>query len=1011
MDLNSLLNNQKDTKLSFPDLQQLLEKRDSAAIFEKIQNSTAYDFPTNRAETFAFFDAFIQVILSIIHDDDPYSAQLSKSLVIDSLRNCINGLLRQNGIEWLIEFPNYFSTKTWVVLRANITILVYLYGLVLAIWNKPEIAKLRNEWVRGILQFIHSNSAIVMLHLWLNCCCVLNNDDDDANSSTATADELYLNKLELAYVKKKLSGEAIMTMFQMLQEFQVDALAEQVNQQLGGALSRLPFTKDEFIVGKICLDNACQSRANEYTSINKIYQQSQVKAALEDAKTNSAPNPLLNSGLLINTPSDKYVQTESIRKATLYWIQKMGTLNPHEFDLHLKDAIQSHYPTDRKTILDLVLADWTARDRFHRHLGFVIDVVLTQLQKFRYNRRTSPYYAFVQLFNIPDDHQQQQQQQQQQKQKLQQQQPSDIILNDNSSLSYQTKSGAYIDLSQFSNCSDVVLMDGCCSILEKLTLSGNSSNVEDWVTDCLQSATSDIVRRYAEFLTQGLEKELTTKQTPSRHGQFMKVLLKTCVSQSAHVVPTLLQTFSDNGLEWLLKRNTQVATILLHYFDDGPQVSKDIVVRTIFTSKSKQFVDQLLSYLRQQMSGTDPKQPRSRAWFKHHFLSNLLSLVGEDRNGKSVASGVFRQLLKTRSDFEWYFATPLVPAQQISFKSLDLCNTHDIYAIKNTGLAAMLQEMVRLGDNAKKERLIHVWFDLWTVPQASHNKNNNDYKFTVPVSWIIQCAGLYDQAPVLVKQMIKRFLEIGIQQHVAVGQEQAMMPERRFLERVMDLILLSDAPEPDSLFELVLNVCYYSSEEGNNRTFQDINWTIINILIELSEELEVEMLVLASASNLPPPRPNPKKIYKKQRNNKRFNKKQQMSRLKLGATMKKHEEELEKYFEEISDNTSKINNAIKALTTLVQRVFNFLLRLLNDSSMLAFVDVSNKCLFIKQDIQQDLVDIPLFYDPLAKLDKLISEPEDLHEDIQTVIELSAECLRKKVDQTLYEASQKILLGT
>ncbi|CAO0796956.1 unnamed protein product [Mucor circinelloides] len=991
MDLNSLLNNQKDTKLSLNDLQQLLKQGDSAVIFEKIQSSTAYDLPTNRADTFVFFDTFIQVILSIIHDDDPYSAQLSKSIVINSLRSCINGLLRQNGIEWLIEFPGYFSANTWVVLRANITILVYLYGLVLAIWNKPELIRHRDEWIRGILQFVRSNSSIVMLHLWLNCCCMLNQDIN----TMSDAEALYLDKVESAYNSGELSQDAVTRTIQMLQELQVDMLDEQVNQQLGSALARPPFTKDEFIVGKICLENACKSRSSRYTSIHKIYLQIQASTALENVKSDQVSNPLLSTDLLVSTPADKYLQTESIRKATLFWIQKMSALHPHEFDLHLKEAIQSHYPTDRKTILDLALADWTARDRFHRHLGFVLDVILAQLQKSRYNRRTSPYYAFVQLFNIPDDHQQQQQQQQQQ--------PSDVSLSDNST-SYQTKSGAYIDLSQFSNCSDVVLMDGCCMILEKLTLSGSSSHVEDWVADCLQSASSDIVKRYAEWLAQGLEKELITKQTPFRFAQYMKVLLKTCVSQSAHVVPTLLQTFSDHGLEWLLKKNAQFAAILLHYFDDGPQVSKDIVVRTLFTSKSKAYMDQLLAYLRQLLSGTDPKLPRSRAWFKNHFLSNLLLLVGEDTKGNSVASGVFRQLLKTRSDFEWYFATPLVSAQQITFKTLDLCSTHDVYAIKNTGLAAMLQEMVRLGDSTIKERLIQVWFDLWTVPKAS-----NDYKFTVPVSWVLQCAGLYDQAPVLVKQMIKKFLTIGIHQHATADQEQSIIsaaPERRFLERVMDLILLSDTPEPDSLFELVLNVYY--SEEGS-RTFGDINWTIIHILIGLSEELEVEMLVLASASNLPPPRPNPKRIYKKR--NKKFNKKQHMSRLKLGATMKKHEEELEKYFQELSDNTSKINNAIKALTTLVQRVFNFLLRLLNDTSTLSTVDSNNYCLTIKQDIQRELVDIPLFYEPLAKLDKLINEPEDLHEDIQAVIELSVEYLKKKKDQTVYESSQKILLAT
>lgn len=273
MDLNSLLHSQKDTRLSLNDLQQLLAQGDSAAIFEKIQSSTAYDLPANRADTFVFFDTFIQVILSVIHDDDPYSAQLSKSIVIDSLRSCINGLLRQNGIEWLIEFPSYFSTKTWVVLRANITILVYLYGLVLAIWNKPDLIRHREEWMRGILQFVHSNSPIVMLHLWLNCCCML---DQDIHT-TSDAEELYLAKVEATYNSGKLAQDAVVQMIRMLQEFQVDVLAEQVNQQLGSALARPPFSKDEFIVGKICLENACKSRSERYTSIRKIYQQLQAK--------------------------------------------------------------------------------------------------------------------------------------------------------------------------------------------------------------------------------------------------------------------------------------------------------------------------------------------------------------------------------------------------------------------------------------------------------------------------------------------------------------------------------------------------------------------------------------------------------------------------------------------------------------------------------------------------------------------------------------------------------------
>lgn len=672
-------------------------------------------------------------------------------------------------------------------------------------------------------------------------------------------------------------------------------------------------------------------------------------------------NPLLNKELLESWTADKYSQAQSIRKGTLFWIQKMTTMTPSTFDMYLKKAILQHYPADRKTVLDLLLADWTARDRFHRHLDFVADIIMSLLSKKSYNKRSAPYYAFVHLFNIPDEHHQQ-----------------DTEAADASY--YETKSGAYIDLSQFSNCSDQVLMNGCCRFLQRMTRGTASQNVEDWVGDCLQNASSDIVQYYIGWLSQGLNTELESKTTPACFAPFLKVALSTCVSLSAYVIPTLLQTFSFTSLQWLLKQGENANTMLIHYFDDGPQVSKYMMVQGLFMTKQKKFIDLLLAHLREIMPGQDPKVPRSRAWFKNHFLGVILSLVGDDTTGQGVACCIFRQLFKTRDDFEWYFATPLVPAaKKINFKSLDLSNSHDIYSVKHSGLAAMLQEMVRLGDADKKERLIKVWFDLWT----------GGSKFTVPVSWVLQCAGLYDQAPVLVKQMIKRFVNIGlIQQHEQEQDIMRMVPERKFLDRIMDLVLLSDTPEPDSLFELVLNV----SQSQN--TFEEINWTIINILVELSEELEVEMSLTAA-----PARPPVKNISK--RDERRANKKQKnLSARKLRDAMKKHEEELEKFLQE-----SK-NNAIKALTTLVQRVFNFLLRLLNNATLAD--DAANASLSFKQDIQHKLTIIPLFYEPLSKLVRLIREPEDLQEDIQTIIDLSVEYLKKQPNTCLYETSQKIL---
>lgn len=630
-------------------------------------------------------------------------------------------------------------------------------------------------------------------------------------------------------------------------------------------------------------------------------------------------------------------------------------MTPTEFDINLKNIIVQQYPTDKKTVLDRLLADWTARDRFHRHLDLVADIMMVLLASKPYNKRSAPYYAFVQLFNIPDEHHQR------------------------NADHYETKSGAYIDLSQYSNCSDQSLMKGCCQLLEKVTQSKAGSHVVEWVGDCLHNASADIVKHYITWLVHGFNAEILAKTNPPRFEPFLKVVLKSCQSSSAYIVPILLELFNYDSLEWLLKKNKISAQVLLHYFDDGPQVSKYIMVQGLFMNKQKKYVDLLLTFLRESMTGTDPQLPRSRSWFKNHFLGVILSLVGEDTTGQGVACCIFRQLFKTRENFEWYFATALVPAEKkLNYKALHFANLHNVFDIKESGLAAVFHEMVRLKDTGKKKRLIKVWYDLWT----------SGSKITVPVSWILQCAGLYDQAPVLVKQMIKNLVTIGLEQQ----QEENSMhttSERTFLDRIMDLVLLSDAPEPESLFELILSV---SQPET---VYQEVKHAIINILIGLSEELEVELM--NSEKPLPP------QLNRKERKNKRVQKKRSKAsaRKLLREAIKKHEVELEKYLKESKNVT------VKAITTLVQRVFNFLLSLLTNTS--SVVDEVNTSLLMKQEIRNDLITTPLIYKPLSKLLRLIQEPENLQEDVQATVDICLEYLKKRPDPSIYNISQKILV--
>lgn len=269
MDLNSLLNNQKEITLSLKDIQSLRANPDSALIVEKIRSFTAFTYPPHVAESFVFFDTFIQLLLCIDFEDDPYGAQYTKSIIIDAFRKCINGLLQQHGNGWLIQFPSHLTTMTWVALRKNkdATILIYLYGLVLTFSNEA----ISREWLQSLMPFMQSCYVGILVNLWLTCSCTL---EDINHIDSEYAQELFLETLE-----SRLKSEPTFTkgmterLLTVLKTLDTAYLATHVDQYLGSALGRAVFTRDDFTMGYINLENKLENKSNLYACIKKDYLQ------------------------------------------------------------------------------------------------------------------------------------------------------------------------------------------------------------------------------------------------------------------------------------------------------------------------------------------------------------------------------------------------------------------------------------------------------------------------------------------------------------------------------------------------------------------------------------------------------------------------------------------------------------------------------------------------------------------------------------------------------------------
>lgn len=947
MDLRNLLNQKEENRgLTLIELNELLEAGDSAKSVEKITNAT-FTFPSSKPESFAFFNIFIQLLLSVTHEEDPYGMQYTRSIIIDSLRTGINGLLNQFDMSWLLEFPQQLTAKTWNSLSrsADISILLYLYGFVLALSkNLDKINK--TAWINGLVNFIQSDTHEIITHLWLSVCAI----DDTRNQQEFK--KTFLNALETRLKTQQPSAKKAQEQtLTLLKRKDTEYLATKVDQQLGSALARAPFTADEFMLGLLELERF--SRLNQgllYRAICASFMKIKRESGNQNGNVRMRRltikidelmehNPLLDHPLILASPSDDGHYAEGcLAECNRFWIRKMEDMIPDEFDACITILIKQHYPTEQKTNLDFVLADWAAKDKFGRHRYLIVDTILQLLKKTRYNNRTAPFYTFTKLFYLREEQ-----------------------LGDNRSFK-KKRLGV-----------DQKLVVGCLSILKRMTEVETETlgRVEAWVGDCLRVTEPDVSKRYIEWLCKANENN-TNPRKKKMYLRFLDTALKETVNHLYHTVPIILRSFDDSMLTWLLKLSF-TKEMMARYFGGVAQWSTHNLVCDLLSNKSKEFMVKLLTFLRNEMGDTSPNSTKSRKWFSNHFLEPILFMAGHEQSKgtKNVAWRIFSQFFKTRDDFEWYFQTPLVD-QQLPFGSLDISKSRDIYSVRYMGLASVVREIGVLKDNEKKERLMRMWFDLWIV-----SGEDGSCKFTVPISWILHCSGLYDQAPVVVKQMIEQFIRVGTESE---NQQQegflGMLSERSFKDRMMELVLLSDTPEPDSLFDLFLKVACNKPDASEH-----IITSIVNMLMEVEVDLEIKTMNEFTIKQAI-------KIEEQPRNKNRKN------------AMKKAKQKIE-----LEESLQKENHEryIEALRTLIQRILSFLLSFLNHTTL----DTS----IIKQQIKHKILHTPLFYETLGKLLKLTSQNEDLQKDIQTIVEIGMEYLgRQSSDKRMPQIVPKLFKG-
>ncbi|KAI8097185.1 uncharacterized protein BX664DRAFT_383500 [Halteromyces radiatus] len=1043
MDLSSLLN-QGGSGLSTEDLI-ALQYCDSSEKLNKINNA-AFRYPSNTSETYHFFDIFVQLVLSIHDADDEFGVQYTNTVIIGALRSCISGLLQQEGFNWLLDYPYHLSINTWNLLHSTsvTTFLIYLYGLSLGLKKQHTVSV--STWASSILQFLRVKLPLITCHIWLNF-CHLEEQQQDTDIKTT-----FLFTMESTF------WEQLTDVLVLLENGNALELTEKLENQLGGTLLRKHFTKNEMTLALISLENMIRSQQARYPRLTHllnlfvyrhaykgISNQRQSKKSKKQMKNKQQPkkeisldinvNPLARN-MLCDISLDHGTRSLILQQRTQGWVQQMGILSPADFDMYLQNLIHDHYPSEKKFVLDMVLVDWAARDIFGCHMELIINTLINLLGSTTYNMRLAPYYAWIQAFNLTYD---------------------DTISP--ATTAYNIKTGAEINISQFNTKHDMILVNGLSKILQRMTLQ-SSPSTKTWTMDCLRVASPAIVERYVHWLTQQLNQEFENKegnnigQESSFSSHLQSALInRNTLSYASVVVPTLLRESSDDTLAWLVQKKTQrvVSTaagagrILLEYFGEGTHLSSQFLVVDLLRCKTKNYMDTLFDYLCDNMKDTNSDSKVSRSWFYRHFLETLLSEAANDlmKNGQqqqqqtaspNVASQLYHQLLESPAHFEWFYTIPCTtePLDIIGLASSYIWTTdyHLLLSVRDSGMASLLQCMTRLS-GSEQQHLIIAWRNLWTTSTTTTlgmNLNKERRQLAVPIRWILQCVGLYDQAPPLAKQMMEEFLKIGIQTRIhgheiivdTVGQSET------FTEQVMDLLMISDAPEIDGLFDLYLQLC--QDVQGTNDIDQeDMVQTMVNTLISLSEELKLQYeyigmdsgyltgvkdmdthmtsggessgltdsdtgynsktgteVVLGVVKSRKLRQSLLQEEEQQQKQGKKF-KRQVISRKKRQKLRQRLKQRLEQ------NEKKSTEQAKNVMLILVQRLLNFLLVVLSES------DGNSLCPKARLSIRDKLVRNLLLYEPLMTLTHLTELPADILDDVQLVIDISLNYLQKSND--------------
>ncbi|KAK9702664.1 hypothetical protein K7432_011131 [Basidiobolus ranarum] len=448
-------------------------------------------------------------------------------------------------------------------------------------------------------------------------------------------------------------------------------------------------------------------------------------------------------------PHSIYDRDKLITKGVELWIRYAGEESVSKFSDQLKELIGSQYPSDRKFLLEHIIAVWLTWEPEKFHL--ILEPLSSMVKKRRriYNKRASPFYALVQLF-------------------------SPITERVNSIFDPTAELQADYSI-------DVKCPNLCQNLLEYLTEENTNDHLVTWIIDCLSVTSPLVQKRYFKWLIEKIDwnnsSAVAENSGETNHMQQLLSLLKDDKSKST-ISSALISVFftSWKNREALFK-SQELRPTLVSYFNNPGSIAaqNQLYILLADEPESSRFsiILELLNALKEH------SEPGSIKWFYNLILPVMIDVIVE--KDQSLAALLFETLV---SDEEW-FSFLFFKSRDVNIKRGELYSLEDVIEPDtNRGLLSLIQSITQLEQYKIQSRISDMWLQQWKKKKTNR-------------SWILALVTLFPQCPQALQEMTIQLIQCTLT--VEYSDDPIWCD-------IVDMFVLNSIPALSSLFRATFNM-------------------------------------------------------------------------------------------------------------------------------------------------------------------------------------------------------------